>query len=189
MILAALLVQMTNPRCQRLHRALDEGMVHRDAITARQERPKSVYGTPIWPFGRLRGPLDNGGGVEVCTTEMLVKPSTAARDMSVVMHSTTIEAVTTRLGSQQAPADKQGHCGCAHQHTAARGRMDVSIDTTHFRLTSRRHGWEQVAECIRQERIVKRWMHFRAARAARDAREPYRRERAYCRSGSRPRGT
>ena len=71
----------------------------------------------------------------------------------------------------------------------ARGKMDVSIDTTHFRLTSRRHGWEQVAECIRQERIVKLWMHFRAARAARDAREPYRRERAYFRSGSRPRST
>jgi len=28
---------------------------------------------------------------------------------------------------------------------------------------------EHVAECIRQERIVKLWMHFRAARAARDA--------------------
>jgi hypothetical protein len=28
---------------------------------------------------------------------------------------------------------------------------------------------EHVAECIRQKRIVKLWMHFRAARAARDA--------------------
>ena len=28
---------------------------------------------------------------------------------------------------------------------------------------------EQVAKCIRQERTVKRWMYFRAARAARDA--------------------
>ena len=48
---------------------------------------------------------------------------------------------------------------------------------------------EHVAECIRQERIVKLWMHFRAARAARDAREPYRAARAARESGSRPRGT
>ena len=33
---------------------------------------------------------------------------------------------------------------------------------------------EHVAECIRQERIVKLWMHFRAARAARDARSYFR---------------
>ena len=63
------------------------------------------------------------------------------------------------------------------QAQAARGKMDVSIDTTHFRLTSRRHGWEQVAECIRQQRIVKLWMHFRDARAEFEARAPYRRER------------
>ena len=63
----------------------------------------------------------------------------------------------------------------------ARGTMDVSIDTTHFRLTSRRHGWEQVAECIRQQRTVKLWMHFRAARAAR---EPYRRERGLLQHGT-----
>ena len=187
--MAALLVQMTNPRCQMVHKEVDEVLEHRDAMNAHQSARNRCFGTALRPFLGPHRPLDNGGGVEVCTTEMLVEPSTAARDMSVVMHSTTIEAVTTRLGSQQAPADKQGHGGCAHQHTAARGRMDVSIDTTHFRLTSRRHGWEQVAECIRQERIVKRWMHFRAARAARDAREPYRRERAYCRSGSTPRGT
>jgi hypothetical protein len=67
--------------------------------------------------------------------------------MSVVMQSTTIEAVTTRLGSQQALGDKQGHFGCAHPAQGARGKMDVSIDTTHFRLTSRRHGrnWSQNA--------------------------------------------
>jgi hypothetical protein len=53
----------------------------------------------------------------------------------------------------------------------------VSIDTTHFRLTSRRHGCEQVAECIRQQRIVELWMHFRDARAEFEARAPYRRER------------
>jgi len=63
-------------------------------------------------------------------------------------------------------------------------RMDVSIDTTHFRLTSRRHGWEQVAECIRQQRIVKLLMHFRAARAARNAREPYRHERGLLLQGA-----
>ena len=62
--------------------------------------------------------------------------------------------------------------------------MDVSIDTTHFRLTSRRHGWEQVAECIRQQRIVELWMHFRAARAARNAREPYRHERGLLLQGA-----
>ena len=139
------------------------------------------YGTAIRPFGGLRGPLDNGGGVEVCGTQKLMEPSTAARGMSFVMQSTTIEAVTTRLGNQKAPGDKHGHFGCAHQHKGARGRMDVSIDTTHFRLTSRRHGWEHVAECIRQERTVKLWMHFRVARAAR---EPYRRERGLLQQGT-----
>jgi hypothetical protein len=62
--------------------------------------------------------------------------------------------------------------------------MDVSIDTTHFRLTSRRHGWEQVAECIRQQRIVKLWMHFRDARAEFEARAPYRRERGLLLQGA-----
>ena len=42
MIMAALLVQMTNTRCQRLHRELDEGVVHRDAMNAHQERPEPV---------------------------------------------------------------------------------------------------------------------------------------------------
>ena len=48
---------------------------------------------------------------------------------------------------------------------------------------------ELVAKCIRQERTVELWMQFRAARAARDAREPYRAARAARESGSRPRGT
>ena len=48
---------------------------------------------------------------------------------------------------------------------------------------------EHVAACIRQERTVELWMQFRAARAARDAREPYRAARAARESGSRPRGT
>jgi hypothetical protein len=63
-------------------------------------------------------------------------------------------------------------------------RMDVSIDTTHFRLTSRRHGWEQVAECIRQQRIVELWMHSRDARAEFEARAPYRRERGLLLQGA-----
>ena len=46
MILVALLVQMMNPRCQRLHRELDEGMVHRNAMNAHQERPESVLRHP-----------------------------------------------------------------------------------------------------------------------------------------------
>jgi hypothetical protein len=46
MILAALLVQMMNPRCERLHRELDEGMVYRDAMNAHQERPESVSRHP-----------------------------------------------------------------------------------------------------------------------------------------------
>jgi hypothetical protein len=59
------------------------------------------------------------------------------------LQSTTIEAVTTRLGSHQAPGDEQGHFGCAHKHTTCSWRMNVSTDTTHFRLTSRRHGWNK----------------------------------------------
>ena len=46
MILAALLVQMMRPRCHMLHRELDEGLVHRDAMTAHQERPESVLRHP-----------------------------------------------------------------------------------------------------------------------------------------------
>jgi hypothetical protein len=42
MILVALLVQMMNPRSERLHRELDEGLVHRDAMNAHQKRPESV---------------------------------------------------------------------------------------------------------------------------------------------------
>jgi hypothetical protein len=94
--MVALLVQMTNPRCQRLHRELDEGLVHRDAMNAHQERPESVLRHRNPAIRGLRGPLDNGGGVEVCGTQKLVEPSTAARGMSFAMQSTTIEAMTTR---------------------------------------------------------------------------------------------
>jgi hypothetical protein len=34
MILAALLVEMTNPRCQKVHMEVDEGLGHRDAMNA-----------------------------------------------------------------------------------------------------------------------------------------------------------
>ena len=51
-------------------------------------------------------------------TEKLAEPSTAARGMSFVMQSAILEAVTTRLVNQNTPRDKQGHCGCAHQHKA-----------------------------------------------------------------------
>ena len=37
---------MMNPRCQRLHWELDEGLVHRDAMTAHQERPEFVLRHP-----------------------------------------------------------------------------------------------------------------------------------------------
>jgi hypothetical protein len=57
MILAALLVQMTNPRCQRVHRELDEGVVHRDAMNAHQERPESVLRHRNPAIRGLRGPL------------------------------------------------------------------------------------------------------------------------------------
>ena len=46
MILAALLVQMTNPRCQRMHREVDEELEHRDAMNAHQDRPESVFRHP-----------------------------------------------------------------------------------------------------------------------------------------------
>jgi hypothetical protein len=62
--------------------------------------------------------LDDGGEVAVCETQKLVEPSTDARGMSFVMQSAILEAVTTRLVNQQAPRDKQGHCGCAHQRKA-----------------------------------------------------------------------
>ena len=70
------------------------------------------------------------------------------------------------------------------QAQGARGRMDVSIDTTQRRLTSRRRGWEHVAECIRQQRIVKLWMPFRDARAEFVARAPYRRDRGLLLQGT-----
>ena len=62
--------------------------------------------------------------------------------------------------------------------------MDVSIDTTQRRLTSRRRGWEHVAECIRQQRIVKLWMPFRDARAEFVARAPYRHDRGLLLQGT-----
>jgi hypothetical protein len=37
---------MMNTRCQRLHGELDEGLVHRDAMTAHQERPEFVSRGP-----------------------------------------------------------------------------------------------------------------------------------------------
>ena len=60
--------------------------------------------------------LDDGGGVPLCETQKLAEPSTAAWGMSFLMQSTILEAVTTRLVSQKATADKQGHCDCAHKH-------------------------------------------------------------------------
>jgi hypothetical protein len=52
MILAALLVQMTNPRCQKVHKEVDEGLEHRDAML--QMRIKTArnrcFGTAIRPF-------------------------------------------------------------------------------------------------------------------------------------------
>jgi hypothetical protein len=47
MILAVLLVIMMNPRCQRLHRELDEGLVHRDAMTAHQSTKNAVNVTAV----------------------------------------------------------------------------------------------------------------------------------------------
>jgi hypothetical protein len=60
--------------------------------------------------------LDDGGGVPLCETQKLAEPSTAAWGMSFLMQSTILEAVTTRLVSQKALTDKQGHCDCAHEH-------------------------------------------------------------------------
>jgi hypothetical protein len=59
--------------------------------------------------------LDDGGGVPLFETQKLAEPSTVARAMSFLMQSTILEAVTTRLANQKAPADKQRHCGCAHK--------------------------------------------------------------------------
>jgi hypothetical protein len=92
------------PRCQMAHREVDEGLEPCDAMNAHQSARNRCFGTALRPFLEPHRPLDNGGGVEVCMTERLVEPSTAARGMSVVMQSTTNEAVTTRLGSRQAPA-------------------------------------------------------------------------------------
>ena len=59
--------------------------------------------------------LDDGGGVPLFETQKLAEPSTVARGMSFLMQSTILEAVTTRLANQKAPADRQRHCGCAHK--------------------------------------------------------------------------
>jgi len=53
MILAMLLVRMINWRCKRLHMELDEGVVHRDAMTGRQERPGSASREPNVHFAGL----------------------------------------------------------------------------------------------------------------------------------------
>ena len=57
MILAVLLAQMMRQRCQRLDRELDEGLVHRDAMTAYQKRLESVFRHPnpavLGAFARL----------------------------------------------------------------------------------------------------------------------------------------
>ena len=45
MILAALLVEMTNPRCQKVHREVDEGLGHRDAMNAHQSARNRCFGT------------------------------------------------------------------------------------------------------------------------------------------------
>ena len=97
---------------------------------------------------------------------------TAARGMSVVMQWTTVEAVTTRLGSQQAPLDKQGHFGCAHKAQNLSSKQGCVYRHNTFQTDFSTPWMELVAECIRQERTVKLWMHFRAARAARDAISP-----------------
>ena len=114
---------------------------------------------------------------------------TAARGMSVVMQWTTVEAVTTRLGSRQAPLDNQGHFGCAHEAQNLSSKQGCVYRHNTFQIGFSTPWMELVAKCIRQERTVELWMQFRAARAARDAREPYRAARAARESGSRPRGT
>ena len=119
----------------------------------------------------------------------LVDPLTAARGMSGVMQWTTVEAVTTRLGSQQALRDKRGPFGCADEAQNLLVKAGCVYRHNTFQIGFSTPWMELVAECIRQERTVELWMQFRAARAARDAREPYRAARAARESGSRPRGT
>ena len=41
------------PRCQMVHREVDEGMRHRDAMNVHRERPESVFRHPDPPFSRL----------------------------------------------------------------------------------------------------------------------------------------
>ena len=172
MIMASLLVQMTNPRCQMVHREVDEG--HRDAMDAHQDHRNRCFGNAI-DYSRVpRALWKDGGGVEVCGTKKLLEPLTAARGMSVVMQWTTVEAVTTRLGSHQALRDKQGHFGCAHKAQNLSSKQGCVYRHNTFQTDFSTPWMELVAECIRQERTVKLWMHLRAARAARDAREPYR---------------
>jgi hypothetical protein len=47
MIMASLLVQMTNPRRQMAHREVDEGLVPRGAMDAHQDRRNRRFGTAI----------------------------------------------------------------------------------------------------------------------------------------------
>ena len=103
------------PRCQMVHREVDEGLVHCDAMDAHQDHRNRCFGNAI-DYSKVPWALwKDGGGVEVRGTKKLLEPLTAARGMSVVMQWTTVEAVTTRLGSQQALRDKQGPFGCAHE--------------------------------------------------------------------------
>jgi hypothetical protein len=81
MILTVLSVKMINPRCQRLHRELDERLVHRDAMTVHQEHPESVLRHPNLAILGLHGALNKGDWVAVCETQKLVEPSTAARGL------------------------------------------------------------------------------------------------------------
>ena len=103
------------PRCQMVHREVDEGLVHLDAMDAHQDHRNRCFGNAINYSKVPRALWKDGGGVEVRGTKKLLEPLTAARGMSVVMQWTTVEAVTTRLGSQQALRDKQGPFGCAHE--------------------------------------------------------------------------
>ena len=50
MILAALLLRMTNQRWQKADREVDEGLGHRNAMNAHQERPESVFRHPDPPI-------------------------------------------------------------------------------------------------------------------------------------------
>ena len=86
-------------RCQMVHREVDEGLVHCDAMDAHQDHRNRCFGNAI-------------------------DYSKVPRGMSVVMQSATNEAVTTRLGSQQAPASARRQARTmwlCSQHTAARG--------------------------------------------------------------------